>query len=123
MGFLDNIFGSSGMTYPTTRTGVVPPACGTAPYQPSTNDGLFNKLFAPTELAYPVPGCTRPTATPLPDSHGPTLPGSAAVLALAGCPTAAPAITPAPASAPVASAPVATAPSASATIAPAASAT
>ena len=110
MGFFDSLFGSSGTSYPTSRPGPAGPGCGTGPFVPPERDGLFNKLFAPADLTYPVPACTRTTSAPL-DPRLSSVGDSRAVPALAPCaPTAAaPVVAPA---APVATAPVATAPTA-----------
>lgn len=52
MGLFDDLFGSSGVAYPAGRAGTQ-----SAPRTTTTaqRDGFFEKLFAPQELAYPVP--------------------------------------------------------------------
>ena len=57
MGFFD-FFGSSDLQYPTVPTGNGPQRpCGDGPYQPPDAAGIFNQLFAPTQLPYPLPSC------------------------------------------------------------------
>ena len=57
MGFFD-FFGSSDLEYPTVPSGDGPQRpCGDGPYQPPDADGIFNKLFAPSQLPYPLPSC------------------------------------------------------------------
>jgi hypothetical protein len=63
MSLFDNIFGSSEVQYPTTTTQAASAghgtgrACGDGPYQAPDSDSLFNKLFAPAPLPYPLPPC------------------------------------------------------------------
>ena len=111
MGFFDSLFGSSGTAYPTTRTGPVVPGCGGGPFVPPERDGLFNKLFAPADLAYPLPPCTRPASTTPPSDPRLTTvasssnnTGAASAAPTAPAASAAPTATAAPVSAPVAAA-------------------
>lgn len=103
MGFFDNIFGSSGLQYPTQHTGEVPAACGTGPYHTPDSEGFFTKLLAPQPLPYPVPACAGPIYRP-PTSGGELVPPSpTAGSPTVGAPTAtAPAVQPAPTPTPAA---------------------
>jgi hypothetical protein len=101
MSFWNDIFAGSDQPYPTSRTGPSGPSCGTSPIATPSGDGIFNQLFSPAPLSYPVPGC-------------PTLPGTIPLPAIGGTAPVAVAV-------PVAVAPAAPAPvAAAAVVAPAA---
>lgn len=58
MGYLDDVFGVGGVPYPTAPGAAVPPACGTGPFVAPRRSDFFDRLFAPTQIAYPVPACS-----------------------------------------------------------------
>lgn len=72
---LGDFFSPLALTYPAStaqQAGPQPPACGSAPYAPPERDGFFNRLFAPTDLTYPLPAC-NPAAPPSPTPPAPPL--------------------------------------------------
>ena len=115
MGRFGDFLQPSALPYPgAPTTGQEGSTCGNAPYSPPERDGFFNKLFAPKDLAYPLPVCVRPSvvalpqkgeqpATPIGGASQPAPTPSVVTTAASGAPLAPPSVLAAPGSVPAAS--------------------